>query len=142
MTRYAAVESEVRAKASPERAFTMFTANIGEWWPVGTNSVFEGAVSFEGDELVERKGDEVAVWAEVTRWDPPFALGLAWHAGHDATRTTDILVTFTQDADETVVHLSHTGWERRPDGEEQSAGYARGWPPVLLEYEKAFDPHD
>ena len=138
MTTYALVESEVRVKASPDRAFTLFTANIGDWWPVNSNSVYKGTVSFEGDELVERSGEKVAVWAEVTRWDPPSALGLTWHAGSDASRTTDILVTFTPEGDETVVHLTHSAWERLLDGEEQSRDYAQGWPPVLGEYAKLF----
>ena len=138
MTKYALVVSEVRVKAAPDRAFSMFTEHIGDWWPVGSNSVYKGTVAFEGDELVERSGEEVAVWAEVTRWDPPSALGLTWHAGQDASRTTDILVTFTPDGDETLVNLTHTAWERILDGEEASRDYAEGWPPVLHEYAQMF----
>ena len=135
MTEFAQVESEVRVQAAPDRAFTLFTANIGDWWPVAANSVYKGTVSFEGEELVERSGENVAVWAEVTRWDPASALGLTWHAGHDASRTTDILVTFTADGNETIVHLTHTGWERLlEDGEESARDYAEGWPPVLAKY--------
>ena len=139
MTDFAIVETEIRVKAAPDRAFTLFTANIGDWWPVASNSVYKGTVAFEGNELVERSGDRVAVWAEVVRWDPPSALGLSWHAGHDATRTTDILVTFTPDGAETLVHLSHTGWERLLEGEQASEEYAQGWPPVLNEYSELFD---
>jgi uncharacterized protein YndB with AHSA1/START domain len=138
MTDFASVVAEVRVKAAPERAFTIFTANIGEWWPVASNSVYQGTVAFEGDELVERSGDKVAVWAEVTRWDPPAALGLSWHAGHDSSRTTDILVTFTRQGDETLVHLTHTAWERLLNGEEQARDYAQGWPPVLNHYAEMF----
>ena len=138
MTEYATVESEVVVKATPERAFALFTANIGDWWAVDSNSVYRGTVSFEGDELIERSGAEVAVWAEVTRWEPAVALGLTWHAGQDATRTTDVLVTFTPQGDQTLVHLTHTAWERLLDGEQASREYAQGWPPALEQYAGLF----
>jgi uncharacterized protein YndB with AHSA1/START domain len=131
MTEFAPVEIEMRVAAAPERAFTLFTEHIGDWWPVTTNSVHEGTVAFEGTELVERSGDRAAVWAEVTRWDPPSALGLSWHAGHDTSHATDVTVTFTPDGDGTVVRLVHTGWERILEGEQRSQEYARGWPLVL-----------
>lgn len=56
MTDYAPVVWEVRVKAAPDRAFSMFTEHIGDWWPVGSNSVYKGTVAFESDTLVERSG--------------------------------------------------------------------------------------
>ncbi|GGF18087.1 hypothetical protein [Subtercola lobariae] len=61
-------------------AFELFTSPIGEWWPVATNSVYQG----------------------------------------------------------TVVHLIHTGWQRLGDGEQQSRGYAEGWPQVMNDYARLF----
>ena len=127
----APVVSEVRVKATAGHAFALFTDHIGEWWPVHSHSVHAGTVAFEGNELVERRGEQSAVWAEVTRWEPPSVLGLTWHAGHDASRTTDILVTFTEDGEETLVRLTHTGWERLEDGDQAATDYAEGWPVVL-----------
>jgi uncharacterized protein YndB with AHSA1/START domain len=134
MPDFAPVEVEVRVTAACERAFALFTEQIGEWWPVASNSVFGGTVAFEGDELIERHGDKSAVWAEVTRWEPPSALGLSWHAGHDASHTTDILVLFLSEGDETLIRLTHTGWERLLDGERAAADYGEGWPPVLARF--------
>ena len=131
MTEFARIDVEVHVPAAPARAFGLFTDRIGDWWPVATNSVYEGTVAFEGAELVERSGDHVAVWAEVTRWDPPSALALHWHAGNDASRATDVLVMFTADGDGTLVRLTHTGWERIPEGGKRSQEYAHGWPLVL-----------
>jgi uncharacterized protein YndB with AHSA1/START domain len=131
MTEFTPVVVEVQVAAVPARAFTLFTERIGAWWPVATNSVFDGSVAFEGGELVERSGDRSTVWAEVTRWDPPSALGLSWHPGHDPSHATDVLVTFTADGDRTLVRLTHTGWERLLDGQARSQRYAEGWPLVL-----------
>jgi uncharacterized protein YndB with AHSA1/START domain len=131
MTTPTSVAVEIRVEAAPDRAFALFTDHIGDWWPIATNSVYDGTVAFEGDELVERSGDRVAVWAEITRWDPPSALGLDWHAGHDRSNATDVLVVFTPDGDGTLVRLTHTGWERLLDGEQKSKEYSRGWPLVL-----------
>ena len=131
MTEIAPVVVEIRVDAVPERAFTLFTAHIGAWWPIAINSVYDGTVVFEGDELVERSGDRVAVWAEVTRWDPPSALALSWHPGRNASDATDVRIAFIRDGDGTLVRLTHSGWERLLDGGERSEQYARGWPLVL-----------
>ena len=87
---------EVMVSASPETAFALFTAHIDRWWPLARHSVFGGdaMVAFEGDAIVERLGDQSSVWAEVTGWDPPGSLSLSWHPGRDASRSTDLTITF------------------------------------------------
>src|SRR5205807_1159159 len=103
------VRRQLVVGAPPERAFALFTERIGEWWPMADHSVFgdAGTVAFEGEELVERAGDRVAVWAEVTAWDPPAVLELTWHPGRTADLTTRVRVTFEPDDRRTLVTLEH-----------------------------------
>ncbi|GAB3591686.1 hypothetical protein GCM10027446_10450 [Angustibacter peucedani] len=137
MTVVAPVRRQIRVGADPATAFTVFTAHVAAWWPLGQFSLHgaTSSVAFEGDELVERAADgSVAVWAEVVERDAPHRLRLAWHPGQDAANATDLLVTFTADGDGTLVQLEHSGWERTPDPEAAAANYSGGWVAVLAGY--------
>ena len=124
---------EILVSTLPDRAFALFTSHIGRWWPLRDSSVFgaDALVAFEGDRLVERSGSEVSVWAEVLEWDPPRKLQLRWHPGRDATRATDVCVTFAAHEDGTMVTLVHDGWERVEDPAAAAEEYGHGWPAVL-----------
>ena len=141
MTAVRPVRRQVVVAAPPARAFLLFTERIGAWWPVGAgHSVFgEGAsVAFEDGELVERSGDRVAVWAEVTTWEPPGVLELAWHPGRGPEVATRVRVTFQPDDDGgTLVTLEHDGWERLAEPVAARDEYDRGWPFVLSRYVEA-----
>jgi uncharacterized protein YciI len=115
--------------APAAQAFRTFTEDIGAWWPLDRLSVLTGTVAFEGDLLVERSGEERAIWAEVTEWRPPFRLGLAWHPG--SAIATDVRVTFIPDGSGTIVSLEHSGWERLADPQASADEYGSGWPGVL-----------
>ena len=68
---------EVLVESGQERAFEVFTAQIGDWWPLGSHSLHGegGSVAFEDGEIVERSaGGEVSVWGRITRREPPDAL--------------------------------------------------------------------
>jgi uncharacterized protein YciI len=129
----APIRREILVSTVPDRAFALFTSHIGRWWPLRDFSVFgaEALVAFEGDRLVERSGSELSVWAEVLEWDPPATLRLRWHPGRDATRATDVSVTFAAHDDGTMVTLVHDGWERVEDPAAAKEEYGRGWPAVL-----------
>jgi uncharacterized protein YciI len=129
----APIRREILVATLPDRAFALFTSHIGRWWPLREFSVFgaDALVAFEGDRLVERSGSEVSVWAEVLEWDPPRTLRLRWHPGRDATRATDVSVTFAAHDDGTMVTLVHDGWERVEDPAAAADEYGRGWPAVL-----------
>src|SRR5262249_25367944 len=62
---------------------------------------------------------------------PPHGVRLAWHAGHDASRATDLSITFEQLDGVTLVTLVHGGWERAEDPAASAADYGNGWPTVL-----------
>ncbi|WP_448624140.1 SRPBCC domain-containing protein [Geodermatophilus sp. URMC 64] len=134
------VVRQVSVAAPPERAFALFTERIAEWWPLGDgHSVFGagGTVAFESTGLVERHGDRVSVWAEVTVWEPPDALELDWHPGRTAESATRVRVTFEADDDRTLVTLEHDGWERLADAEAARGSYDEGWAFVLSRFAEA-----
>jgi uncharacterized protein YndB with AHSA1/START domain len=129
--------------ASPERAFELFTKEMGAWWPLATHSIgeqnakavrFEGAV---GGRIVEY-GDSgpLGYWGTVSDWDPPKSVSFTWHPGSDPKQAGQITVTFSPVDDGTEVVLTHSGWERRPDGAEVRKSYDTGWDHVLDFYVK------
>lgn len=127
--------------APPERAFEIFTAELASWWPLQTHSVggmndktvtavLEGRV---GGRFYERMADGTeADWAEVTGWEPPRRLALAWRVNPDWPAPTEIEVLFTPEGDGTRVDLEHRGWERIGDlAEEAHENYTGGWETVF-----------
>jgi len=127
-------------QAGPQEAFEVFTARIGDWWPLATHSVHGagGSVAFAGGEIVERSAaGEVSVWGTVTRWDPPAAVTFTWHPGRSADRPTEVTVSFAAAGEQTLVTLEHTGWEAYDDPAAARAEYGHGWPAVLDRYRDA-----
>ena len=73
-----AVRKSVTVAASPDRAFELFTARFGDWWPLATHSVgldSAAGVSFGagvGGIILETLADgSTSAWGTVTSWDPP-----------------------------------------------------------------------
>jgi len=117
----------------------VFTAGIGQWWPLEEHGVHGkgGAVAFEDGRLVERSADEeAAVWGTVTRWEPPTAVAFTWHPGRPAERASYVAVTFGAEGGQTLVRLEHTGWEAFDDPAAARAEYDHGWPLVLGRYQE------
>ena len=124
-----------------ERAFEVFTAEMSAWWPLPSHSVWEDKardVRLEGvvgGQIMEYGDDgESTSWGTVSDWDPPKSVGFTWHPGSDPEQAGHVTVTFTSVNAGTEVELTHTGWERRPDGERARAGYDGGWEYVLGKY--------
>lgn len=120
------------------RAFELFTARMGDWWPLRTHSV--GGERATGVAVVGRLGGEIvetiadgttAVWGTVTDWSPPDRVAFTWHPGTPVEQATRVEVTFEPHEDGTRVTLVHTGWAARPDGARARAGYDTGWELVL-----------
>ena len=124
-------------QAGPQEAFEVFTARIGDWWPLATHSVHGagGSVAFAGGEIVERSAaGEVSVWGTVTRWEPPAAVAFTWHPGRPADRPTEVTVSFAAAGEQTLVTLEHSGWEAYADPAAARDEYEHGWPAVLDHY--------
>ncbi|MBT8240782.1 MAG: SRPBCC domain-containing protein [Acidimicrobiia bacterium] len=96
-------------------AFSIFTEEIGAWWPLPTHGLFgtsAGAVHFRGGKLIEQSTDgSESVWAEVQSWDPPNRLVISWHPGHEASDASEVEVLFEDHDGGTRVVIEHRGWE-------------------------------
>ena len=143
----APLRKTVTVPLDQSRAFALFTARFGEWWPLATHSVGLGdalLVRFPpaaGGQIVETARDgTTSVWGTVTKWDPPAAVCFTWHPGQPESLAGDIEVRFSPDgtigdgAVATVVTLTHSGWDRRADGAAARLGYDSGWEAVLAAY--------
>lgn len=142
-----AIRKTAVVPATPERAFQVFTEEIATWWPLETHSV-EGMA--EGDStpetivfdtgpngrLYERMSTgEEAHWANVTTWEPPHRLVLAWQVNPDTPAPTEIEVRFTPEGDGTRVDFEHRGFEvLGKEAEEAHTSYSSGWVTVFQDY--------
>lgn len=116
----------LRVKADPMRAFTAFTAEIGQWWR--PNPMFQftprspGVLSFEFDakgrglRLVEvLPNGKVFEVGLVRVWQPGQMLAFGWRqATFEPDQMTEVEVTFEAVGEETRVSVTHTGWDSVP----------------------------
>ena len=122
----APVRKSVTVKAPPEKAFKVFTAGVGRWWPkthhIGAAEpetvVIEPKV---GGRWYERGLDGVECEiGKVLVWDPPARLVLGWQLTpdwkFDPDLVTEVEVRFTPEGDgATRVELEHRNLERFGD---------------------------
>jgi uncharacterized protein YndB with AHSA1/START domain len=145
----------VTVRCTVERAFRLFTEDMGTWWPLESYSravsEFEGQgvkaerLEFQarsGGSLLEHMSDgRTLPWAEVIAWDPPRRVVLAWRPHSMPEPPTEVEVTFTEAGRGTLGEVVHRGWERLSD--DFRAGlydiYARGWNSTLERFAAAAD---
>jgi uncharacterized protein YndB with AHSA1/START domain len=113
----------LRVKASPGRAFEVFTREIGDWWlPNGlfqTTPRAPGRLSFEpgeGGRLVETlESGRVFEIGRVLAWQPPERLVFSWRqANFPAGMVTEVEVCFEAVGEETRVSVEHRGFHQVP----------------------------
>jgi len=117
----------LRVRAAPERAFAVFTGEIGQWWR--PNGLFNftprepGIMSFEPGEtdgemgrLIEtRANGKVFEVGKVRVWEPPRRLVFGWRqAGFTPEQDTEVEITFEPVGEETRITVIHTGWDSVP----------------------------
>ena len=113
----------LRVAASPERAFEVFTRDVGLWWR--PNPIFSftrqgaGVVSFEsglGGRFIETVTDgEVFEIGRITAWEPGVRLAFGWRqASFNADQHTEVEVRFEPIGTETRVTVEHRGWDSVP----------------------------
>jgi uncharacterized protein YndB with AHSA1/START domain len=113
----APVRKQVRVAAPAERAFEIFTAGMGRWWPKG-HSI---GSSPQQDVIIEPRsggvwkergedGSEVQ-WGKVLAWEPPSRVLLGWQLNpqwqFDPNLLTELEIRFTPDGEGTLVELEH-----------------------------------
>jgi hypothetical protein len=113
----------LRVKATPLRAFEVFTRDIGIWWQ--PNDLFRftprspGKIALEADEggrftetLANGKVFEIG---RVTGWEPGRRLALTWRqATFTPDQTTHVEVLFEPVGEETRITVTHIGWDSVP----------------------------
>lgn len=113
----------LRVKASPERAFEAFTAEIAAWWRPNEEFRFTprspGVLSFEpfegGRFLETLPGGKVFEAGRILTWAPGERLVFTWRcAWFEPGAVTTVEVSFTPVGDETRVSVEHSGWETIP----------------------------
>ena len=143
-----AVEKAVTVNVPVERAFEVFTAEIGTWWPLRTHAVdterSETVIleSQVGGRLYERApSGEEHLWGTVVAWEPPSLIVYSWHPGRGEETAQEVTITFSAEGPGTRVEVRHTGWEKLGDDmEEAVASYDMGWDTVMGLYADAADP--
>ena len=137
------VRSTVVVDAPVERAFTVFTRDIGTWWP-REHHILQGELAemtFEprvGGNVFDRAVDgSECRWSRVLAYEPPhrvvfsWDIDLQWQLEADPARTSEIEVRFLPEgADRTRVELEHRHLERHGDGWEEmrsAVGSPDGW---------------
>jgi uncharacterized protein YndB with AHSA1/START domain len=147
----APVRKSVRVNAAPARAFDVFAAGIGRWWPpthtIGTAPMKDVVIEPRvGGRWFERGQDgSECNWGVVLSWEPPARMVLGWHLNsefkYDPSVATEVELRFiAESAEVTRVELEHRNLERLG---EQSAvlrekiGSPNGWAGLLERYREA-----
>ena len=138
------VRSSVDVLAPIERAFRVFTEDIGSWWDP-THHILEGELAemvFEprvGGHVYDRGVDgSECRWARVLAYEPPHRFVISWDVSvqwrleTDRDKTCEVEVRFVElDGDHTRVELEHRNIERHGPGWEEmrdAVGSPGGWP--------------
>ncbi len=140
------VRSEIVVSAPAQRAFKVFTEDIGSWWPPAhhvlqselAEMVFEARA---GGYVIDRGTDgSECRWARVLAYEPPERVVISWDIGGDwqieadPARTSEVEVRFIPEGpDRTRVELEHRhldrhgeGWERMRDAVGSPGGWDQG----------------
>lgn len=140
-----AIRKSVVTKASPSRAFELFTERMGEWFPPrcsrspnpGGKIILE---PFTNGRWFERDAHGAETdWGKVLIWAPPERLVLCWqidkHDAFDAELHTEVELIFRSDAaGGTVIELEHRNVERFGKDAQRIKTVAAGWTCVLVQF--------
>jgi uncharacterized protein YndB with AHSA1/START domain len=137
------VHTSIVVEAPVERAFSVFTEDMGSWWNP-EHHILEGELAemvFEprvGGHVYDRGVDgSECRWARVLAYEPPNRIVISWDINTrweletDLDRTSEVEVRFVPEgADRTRVELEHRNLDRHGDGWEEmrdSVGSPDGW---------------
>jgi len=137
------VQQSIVVQAPIDRAFAVFTEDMGSWWPADhhvlgaplAEMVFEPR---QGGSVYDRGTDgSECRWARVLAYEPParivisWDIALNWEIESDPARTSEVEVRFIPEGPErTRVELEHRKLERHGEGWEQmrdAVGSPGGW---------------
>jgi uncharacterized protein YndB with AHSA1/START domain len=142
----APIVHSVEVKASPARAFTLFTADFGKWRPAMMTIGASPAVTIQfepkpGGAVFEQAQDGTATqWGKVLAWEPPSRLAFTWQISsqwtYDPDLMTEVEVTFEPAGEgRTKVTLVHSKLEAYgADAAKHSESLRNGWPGILAKF--------
>jgi hypothetical protein len=113
-------------------AFDYFTNDIGQWWPMPTDS---SACRLErrlaGRIYQIEADDREHPWGEITDWQPPLCLRIAWTRDRADHASTEVQIDFLSNgSDRTRIEFAHRGW--KPHEMTQYVEYRNYWDTVLV----------
>jgi uncharacterized protein YndB with AHSA1/START domain len=140
------IRKQLTVEAPVERAFRVFTANMGAWWPkehhIGKaalkDCLIEPKVNGRWYELDE--DGNTCEWGKVLAWEPPRRLVLAWQLNaefkYDPDLITEVEVSFTAlGPKRTQVDFEHRDLERfGAAAEPLSKQMGEGWGQILQSF--------
>ena len=151
---YAPVVRTVTVAVPRERAFTVFTEELGTWWPREYSIGASDMADFVMEPKAGGRWYEVGVdgaecdTGTVTVYDPPARLVFAWQLDGsfrydpDPAHGSEVEVRFVAEGPSTTrVELEHRHFERHGDGAPGVHGGVegpQGWTYCLDQYAKAF----
>ena len=144
------VRHQIHVNLPPAKAFELFTAGMGTWWPkaysLGSapmkDVILEPGV---GGRWIQRgqDGSECQL-GKLLQWEPPARFVLAWQISgswqYDPDLVTEVEVRFVADGSGTRVELEHRNLERfgaHLETMRAAIDGTRGWPALLASYAEA-----
>lgn len=150
-----AVSSSIVVDAPIEIAFTVFTEDMGSWWPQDHHMLQgqESHMVFEpkqGGNVYELGADgSRCQWSHVLVWEPPnqvvftWEISSQWSLETDPTHASEVDVRFTAEADgRTRVDIEHRHLDRHGEGWEglrAAVGSPEGWPTELASFARRLE---
>jgi len=141
----APIRRTIEVAVPPERAFALFTGRMHDWWPIGHSISDDPRVDIRMESHADGWWGQIGErgthtqWGKVLAWEPPGRLLLAWQIDaqwqFDPDLVTELELTFTPAATNTLVTLEHRNLERFGESAEKMAEQLRnGWPAVVQQY--------
>ncbi|MGZ3377784.1 MAG: SRPBCC family protein, partial [Phenylobacterium sp.] len=148
-----AIRKTLSVRATPEKAFRVFTERGTAWWPkshhLGKTPLVEVVMEpgVGGRWYSTHEDGSESPWGDVLAWEPPGRLVLAWRISHqwgyDPNLLTEVEVRFTATGDgETRIDFEHRGLEAFGDSEAANATRASmntGWDLILGQFKAVAD---
>ena len=145
------IRKSITVRATPEKAFAVFTEGFDRWWPrshsIGDAPLKRATIEPKaGGRWYSLTEDGVEHdWGEVLAWEPPGRLLLAWRLNadfaYDPSLLTEVEVRFADaGAGETRVDFEHRGLERLGAGDAANrvrSGMDAGWATILDSFQSA-----
>jgi uncharacterized protein YndB with AHSA1/START domain len=123
--RPAPIRKSLVVKATPARAFEVFTARMVRWWRpenhIGKTPLKDVVVEPKAGGRWYEVGEDgaICVWGKVLAWEPPKRLVLAWQLTadyqYDPNLVTEVEVRFIPEGQATRVEFEHRNLERYGD---------------------------